>query len=58
MLEEEYILVKKSKSELQKVLNQWKHIYDFSVLWIHYDTTTDDYHALILRQEKGNDFKK
>ena len=45
----EYILIVKTKKEFQKALNQWKHIYAFTILWTFYDTITEVYHALILR---------
>ena len=45
----EYILIVKEKKDFQKALNQWKHLYAFTILWTHYDTTTNFYHALILR---------
>jgi len=45
----EFIVIKKTQKEFQKLLNQWKHTYAFTVLWTFYDTTTDFYHALIHR---------
>ena len=48
----EYILLIKDRTELQKAFNQWKHKYDFSILWMHFDTTTEFYHTLILRERK------
>lgn len=53
---EEYIILEKTKSEFQKVLNQWKHKYFVDILWmtVNYSEGLMDafYYALIKRTLK------
>ena len=47
--------LEKYKPEFQKLLNQWKHKYDFDILWMTMERKQDGdvwYHALIKRWEK------
>lgn len=50
---EEYFLIEKTKSEFQKLLNQWKHEYNFEILWMDVNTSegliNGFYYALIKR---------
>ena len=49
----EYIILEKEKKEFQMVLNQWKHKYDFEILWMEYNGQFDSYYrALIKRWER------
>ena len=54
---EEYFIKEKTKSEFQKLLNQWKHQYDFEILWmdVNYSEGLMEsvYYALIKRKNKG-----
>ena len=53
---EEYFIIEKTKSEFQKLLNQWKHQYDFEILWMDViyseDLIKTIYYALIKRKKK------
>ena len=48
----DYFIIEKEKSEFQKLLNQWKHIYDFSIMFMEYDSVNNVYRALIKRRSK------
>lgn len=50
---EKYLIIRKNKTDFQKILNQWKRIFDFEIMWMSYDTTTETYHALIKREVRG-----
>ena len=53
---EEYLMIVKVKSEFQKMLNQWKHQYNFEILWMSANKSGElletYYHALIKRWKK------
>ena len=51
----DYILIEKSKKEFQMVLNQWKHKYDFEIIWMAFRLDSGGagiYNALIKREVK------
>lgn len=48
----EYFIIEKIGSEFQKLLNQWKHKFNFEIIWIGYSTENKRYHALIKRWAK------
>lgn len=52
IMNEEYIVVEKSLSEFQKLLNQWKHIYNFIILGMNIRETTGTIIAVIMREDK------
>ena len=54
---EEYLIIEKYKSEFQKLLNQWKHQFEFEIIWMSMRTTKESlldtvYYALIKRWVK------
>lgn len=46
----EYLIVEKTKSEFQKLLNQWKHNYNIEILWMSYSEDIGRFRALIKRE--------
>ena len=48
----DYKVVKKSSTEFQKLLNQWKHSYNVEILSVKYDFANDQVFALLMRREK------
>lgn len=52
MSKELYIIVEKQNSEFAKVLNQWKHVFDFEIVWMCFDNKAHIYRALIKRWKK------
>jgi phage regulator Rha-like protein len=48
----EYKIITKSRSEFQKLLNQWKHTYNFKIRYIEYFHEIDSFIALIERTAK------
>ena len=48
----EFKIITKEESEFQKLLNQWKHKYDFEIIWIVYSNDLHKFKALISREEK------
>ena len=45
----EYKIIEKVPSEFQKLLNQWKHVFEFEILWINF--IDEKYRALIKRKK-------
>lgn len=48
----DYIIVEKERNEFQKLLNQWKHNFEFEIVWLYYNEPQLRYHALIKRKSK------
>ncbi|MHA1382032.1 MAG: hypothetical protein ACTSRG_26980 [Candidatus Helarchaeota archaeon] len=54
MREVEYIILEKSKSDFQKALNQWSHLYELEIIWMELSDHSDGllFRALIKRWKK------
>ena len=48
---EEYMIIEKDKSNFQKILNQWKHEFEFEIIWMEHGKEL--YRALIRRWKKN-----
>lgn len=55
MSEWNYIIMEKVGSEFQKALNQWKHQFEFKIIWMSVNVSESlmepVYYALIKRRE-------
>ena len=49
---EEYIILEKSISNFQKILNQWKHEYSFKILWMDFNGKYDGYYRALIKRWK------
>lgn len=50
----DFRIVHKEGSELQKLLNQWRHLYELKIIFITYDNLTLSFIAVIERTPKTN----
>ena len=46
----EYQIIEKEASEFQKLLNQWRHLFEFEILWMNF--IDGKYRALFKRKKR------